>query len=288
MGLTITEIDVATVAVRLSGAAGPSGTDSVDLCNWLLRFGTASERLCQEQAYFTKWLANSSPSWAAYRALMAARLVALDKRPGVRPLGIGEIYRRLMAKCVLHTVGHQATEACGNLNLCAGLRAGMEGALHAVNFEWIKQSNVGTGPSDGPSVTVAEDLPPSQDTAATSPTHPSSFPEDGDATTMDDATPSNISESDDSNSATPHAVLLVDARNGFNELGRRAMLWTVRHLWAAGARFSFNCYRHFSQLILRRRGEPCSILLSQEGVTQGDPLSMVLYGLALTPLAKDL
>ena len=72
VGLTITEIDVATVAARLSGAAGPSGTDSVDLRNWLLCFGTASERLRQELARFTKWLANSSPSWAAYRALMAA------------------------------------------------------------------------------------------------------------------------------------------------------------------------------------------------------------------------
>jgi hypothetical protein len=82
------------------------------------------------------------------------------------------------------------------------------------------------------------------------------------------------------------AVLLVDATNGFNELGRKAMLWTVRHRWANGSRFSFNCYRHSAQLILRRRGQPCTILLSREGVTQGDPLSMILYGLSLTPLAE--
>ena len=84
------------------------------------------------------------------------------------------------------------------------------------------------------------------------------------------------------------AVLLVDATNGFNELGRKAMLWTVRHRWANGARFSFNCYRHSAQLLLRRRGGDCEIILSREGVTQGDPLSMVLYGLALTPLAETL
>jgi hypothetical protein len=74
--------------------------------------------------------------------------------------------------------------------------------------------------------------------------------------------------------------------NGFNELSRKAMLWTVRHRWANGARFSFNCYRHSAQLILRRSGGQCTILLSREGVTQGDPLSMVLYGLTLTPLAE--
>jgi hypothetical protein len=63
---------------------------------------------------------------------MACRLVALDKSPGVRPVGIGEVYRRLMAKCLLKVVGHQATDAAGNLNLCAGLSAGIEGAIHAV------------------------------------------------------------------------------------------------------------------------------------------------------------
>jgi hypothetical protein len=42
------------------------------------------------------------------------------------------------------------------------------------------------------------------------------------------------------------------------------------------------------QLVLRRPGDSCYILLSQEGVTQGDPLAMILYGLALVPLAKIL
>ena len=66
------------------------------------------------------------------------------------------------------------------------------------------------------------------------------------------------------------------------------MLWTVRHRWANGARFAFNCYRHASMLILRRRSGSCEVLLSREGVTQGDPLAMVLYGLALTPLSEQL
>jgi hypothetical protein len=63
---------------------------------------------------------------------VACRLVALDKSPGVRPVGIGEVYRRLMAKCLLKVVGHQATDAAGNLNLCASLPAGIEGAIHAM------------------------------------------------------------------------------------------------------------------------------------------------------------
>ena len=85
------------------------------------------------------------------------------------------------------------------------------------------------------------------------------------------------------------SLLLEDASNGFNELGRKQMLWAVRHLWAAGSRFAFNCYRHSAQLILvRGNGQPAHILLSREGVTQGDPLSMILYGVALVPLIRFL
>ena len=41
--------------------------------------------------------------------------------------------------------------------------------------------------------------------------------------------------------AEPSGTTLVDACNGFNELSRLAMLWTVRHRWLAGERSSFNC-----------------------------------------------
>ena len=41
-------------------------------------------------------------------------------------------------------------------------------------------------------------------------------------------------------------------------------------------------------LILRKRADTGYTILSEEGVTQGDPLSMILYGLALVPLAERL
>ena len=81
---------------------------------------------------------------------------------------------------------------------------------------------------------------------------------------------------------------LVDARNGFNELSRLAMLWIVQHHWPARARLAFNCYRHWAQLLLRQPGEPPVTITSRDGVTQGDPLSMVLYGITRVPLAEKL
>jgi hypothetical protein len=92
----------------------------------------------------------------------------------------------------------------------------------------------------------------------------------------------------DEDDEEPSGLLQVDAMNGFNELGRKSMLWTVRHRWANGARFSLNCCRHAAMLILRRPGGSCEILLSREGVTQGCPLAMALHGLALTPLSDQL
>ena len=88
--------------------------------------------------------------------------------------------------------------------------------------------------------------------------------------------------------AEPSSTTLVDTRNGFKKLSRLAMLWTARHRWPTGARFVFNCYRHWAELLLCQPGEPPVTILSREGVTQSDPLSMVLYGITLVPLAEEL
>ena len=78
------------------------------------------------------WVANSSPPWAAYLVMMAFRLVALDKRPGVLPVDIGETLHRALAKLVMREEWDQAKTEYGDLQLCAGLKAGIEGPTHAV------------------------------------------------------------------------------------------------------------------------------------------------------------
>ena len=160
---------------------------------------------------------------------MFGRLVALDKQPGIRPIGIGETWRRLFAKCVLRVAGTEAEIQCGADQLCAGLKAGIDGAVHAMSALW-------------------EELRDEEE----------------------------------------HGFLLVDARNAFNELNRTRMLWTVRHLWPSGARFTFNCYRHHTALFVRTLQGEANIIPSREGVTQGDPLAMIAYGIAILPLIREL
>ena len=71
--------------------------------------------------------------------------------------------------------------------------------------------------------------------------------------------------------ADQSGTIIVYAHNGFNNLSRLAILWTVWHQWPAGVRFAFNFYRHWAQILFRHPGEPPVTILSQEGVTQGDP-----------------
>ena len=47
-------------------------------------------------------------------------------------MGIGETLRRALAKLVMRAAGDQAKTACRNLQLCTGLKAVIEGAIHAV------------------------------------------------------------------------------------------------------------------------------------------------------------
>ena len=47
-------------------------------------------------------------------------------------MGIGETLIRVLAKLIMRADGDQAKTACGNLKLCVGLKAGIEGATHAV------------------------------------------------------------------------------------------------------------------------------------------------------------
>ena len=67
---------------------------------------------------------------------MTGHLVALDKCPGIRPIGIGETWRRLFAKASLLASGSEAKEKCGIDQLCAGLEAGIEGGIHAIKELW--------------------------------------------------------------------------------------------------------------------------------------------------------
>ena len=93
VSMYITDKTVASVAIRMSGAAGPRGTDLVSLQHWILQFGAVSAGLWHIFGEFRYWVVNRLPPWVAYRALMLGRLVGLNNFPSVRPVGVGETWQ---------------------------------------------------------------------------------------------------------------------------------------------------------------------------------------------------
>ena len=71
---------------------------------------------------------------------MSGRLIALDKYPGVHPVGVGKKWRHLSAKIVLKVTGLEATMACQYDQLCAGLKAVIDGKINRVQYLWDKNS----------------------------------------------------------------------------------------------------------------------------------------------------
>ena len=61
---------------------------------------------------------------------LACRLIALDKCPGVRPIGICEAARRIISKAILFVLRDDIQDAAGSMQLCAGQIAGVEAAIH--------------------------------------------------------------------------------------------------------------------------------------------------------------
>ena len=67
------------------------------------------------------------------------------------------------------------------------------------------------------------------------------------------------------------------------------MLCTVAHRWPKSSRFAFDCYRHFPQLLIRVPGDRTpQIILSKEGVTQGDLMAIPLYEVSVAVLSEQL
>ena len=64
------------------------------------------------------------------------------------------------------------------------------------------------------------------------------------------------------------------------------MLWAVRHEWPSGALFALKLYRHWATLVIRVGDITGHFLYSKEGVTQGDTLTMVAYGMGILPLIR--
>ena len=79
--------------------------------------------------------------------------------------------------------------------------------------------------------------------------------------------------------ADTEAVILVDASNAFNNLNRQVALRNIQYQCPIISKLLINCYRGNASLFVDG-----TALLSQEGITQGDPWCTAMFALATVPL----
>ena len=123
---------IRNAAMHTQGSAGPSGLDSFAWRRLCCSFGSASHDLCSALAAVGRRLCSSLVNPESISALVACRLIPLDKCPGMRPIGVGEVPRRIIVKAILRTIGKDIEEAAGPLQVCAGQDGGCEAAVHAM------------------------------------------------------------------------------------------------------------------------------------------------------------
>ncbi len=202
----------------MDGAAGPSCLDAAAWKRMCTSFKSASFELCDALAAVARHL---TTNYVDLSAFVACRLIALDKCPGVRPIGVGETARRIIGKAIARILNRDIQKAAGPLQVCAGHISGCEAAVHAMD---------------------------------------------------------NIFELEQT-----EGVILVDASNAFNSLNREAALRNIQILCPPLSRIVINTYREPSKLFIDG-----DTIYSQEGTTQGDPLAMAMYAIAVTPLIHKL
>ena len=126
---------VQKMALKTKGAAGPSCFDADDWRGVLgtRLYGTATDDLCSAIAQMTRKLCiEDRTERGGVTALVACRLIPLDKDPGLRPIGIGEVLRRIMGKMVVYILKPDLQEGAGELQMCVGQQGGCEAGVHSM------------------------------------------------------------------------------------------------------------------------------------------------------------
>ena len=126
---------IQNMALRTRGSSGPSGMDSDEWRRMLGTqcFKTSSDNLRVAISRFSKILCIEKISdLESIAPILACRLIPLDKCPGLRPIGVGEVLRRIIAKAVMWLTRNDLQTAAGGLQLCVGVPGGAEAGIHAM------------------------------------------------------------------------------------------------------------------------------------------------------------
>ena len=92
----INDQHIKKAVMRRHGSHGQSGLDANEWRRVLIQFGQQSIEISKTIAKIVKKLATKELNSELTESYNACRLKPLEKKPGVRPIGIGEIFCRLI------------------------------------------------------------------------------------------------------------------------------------------------------------------------------------------------
>ena len=120
----------------LKGAGGPSQLDANQYRHILTshKYKKENKEMREQIAILARKLASETLDPTSIEALVACRLIPLNKNPGVRPIGVGEVLRRIIGKCVGWVLKKDIQEAAGPLQTATGLQGGAEAAIHSMKL----------------------------------------------------------------------------------------------------------------------------------------------------------
>ena len=132
-------------ATKTRSSAGLSGMDA-ELYRRILsskNFKAEGKVLREDIAVFTRNLLKIAYHPSLLEGYTSCRLIPLDKNPGIRPVGVGEVLRRIVGKTIAGFFKEEIKEAADPLQVCAGHCAGSEAAIHARSQVFVEEGTDG-------------------------------------------------------------------------------------------------------------------------------------------------
>ena len=132
---SINKAMVLEAASLTKGAGGPSQLDSEHYRHILSsrKFKKENKELREQLTRLARLLASEIVDPYTVEALVACRIIPLNKKPGVRPIGVGEVILRIVGKCIGWVVKKKdIQEAAGLLQIAAGLQSSAEAAIYSM------------------------------------------------------------------------------------------------------------------------------------------------------------
>ena len=121
------------ISRRMHGSTGPSGLDADAWTRILTSYKASSDRLCAALAAAARCVCIESLDKDAMEGFTSARLIPLDKRPGVRPIAVGEVHRRIICRAIATVVESGVMGVEAPTQTCVGMQSACEASTHVMS-----------------------------------------------------------------------------------------------------------------------------------------------------------